>query len=78
MEQNKIGNFMYNNTSDRWCLNFNDYYVELHCGDCFLIKLKDKQWREVRIEIGDDKWYLITSIGDISIPTYPCKVKEIK
>jgi hypothetical protein len=30
---------------------------ELHCGDCFQIRIGDV-WHDVRIEMSGDRWYL--------------------
>ena len=30
---------------------------ELHCGDCFQIRIGDA-WHDVRIEMSSDRWYL--------------------
>lgn len=31
--------------------------VELHCGDCLSIQMKDGGWQETRIESNEDGWY---------------------
>lgn len=46
---------------------------ELHCGDCFRLRLDDKcyslpgavcgEWRDVRIEFTSNQWYLIFAPG---------------
>jgi hypothetical protein len=32
---------------------------ELHCGNCFQVKLDDGRWVDTRIEMGCRQWYLI-------------------
>ena len=46
-------------------LQYNEYlerYNNFHCGESFKIKINDK-WKQVRIEVNSNGWYLIDEDG---------------
>ena len=49
-----------------------DKYNDFNCGECFKIKVNDNKWKEVRIELGGNGWYLIDEDG------FTCNCKRLE
>lgn len=55
-------------------LEYDEYlerYNNFSCGECFKIKVNNK-WKNVRIEIGSNGWYLIDEDG------FTCSCKRLE
>lgn len=59
MSEKREGNLFYDKESGRYDIRFEmeSYYGDLHCGECFEVKINDV-WVPVRIEMDED-WYLV-------------------
>lgn len=52
----KFSTLSYNKEIDRYVIGTR----QLHCGDCFQVKIENDVWKDVRIEKGTKKgWYLV-------------------